>query len=606
MKKTLFLVLAVTILLVLKQNAHAQAGQLDVSFGEDGIVMYDLSGDLHETIWDIAILEDATSLSCGTINVGDWGTTDGFLLKLADNGSVVESWGNNGMVTFDLGEDTYAYKVEILPDNKILVCGTAYVTASNSEFFVAKFNPDGSPDVDFGMNGSFISAHANNNDEGYCMAIQNDGKIVMGGTTGYGTGAQMMFVRINPDGTIDDTFGMNGYSTVNSSTQSENIKGIDVMSNGNIVGAGYSYQSDPVWVEIAAMVMLHENGSPVTEFGNNGILIPDWVDSFSYMNDVEVKDDFIYITGWIQEVDNDIFLAKLDANGIFDPSFATDGLALFNLNIIDNAFDLYFGSDQKIYLCGNTGSPGVGGSKEFLLLRYLPDGNIDTSLNSTGHVETEIRVDSDAAFSVKLQADGKIVLAGMSSGLTTTQGNNIALVRYLNDFTPLYAGFSASDTIICQEEYVMFTDQSTTNAVSWDWYFEGGNPETSDEQNPTIYYEIAGVFDVRLVISDGTNSDTLLMEDFMTVNDCTGIDENMQQQVRIFPNPAKNVISIEFETATDNTVNVSIFHAQGRIVMEETITQGNSVLNVSNLQKGIYIVRLSAPSLNETVKLVIE
>jgi hypothetical protein len=96
------------------------------------------------------------------------------------------------------------------------------------------------------------------------------------------------------------------------------------------------------------------------------------------------------------------------------------------------------------------------------------------------------------------------------------------------------------------------------------------------------------------------------MEDFMTVNDCTGIDENMQQQVRIFPNPAKNVISIEFETATDNTVNVSIFNAQGRIVMEETITQGNSVLNVSNLQKGIYIVRLSAPSLNETVKLVLE
>jgi hypothetical protein len=96
------------------------------------------------------------------------------------------------------------------------------------------------------------------------------------------------------------------------------------------------------------------------------------------------------------------------------------------------------------------------------------------------------------------------------------------------------------------------------------------------------------------------------MEDFMTVNDCTGIDENMQQQVRIFPNPTKDVISIEFETATDNTVNVSIFNAQGRTVMEETITNGNTALDVSNLQKGIYIVRLSAPSLNKTVKLVIE
>ncbi len=503
MKTTLGFVLTVVIVLISIQNVFSQAGQLDNTFGVDGIAMYDLSGELHETIWDMEIMQDSTILLCGTVNVGNVGITDGFLLKLAIDGSIDESWGNNGMITFDLGEDTYAYKMEVLPDDKILVCGTAYVTASNSEFFIAKFNPNGTLDTNFGIDGSFISSYSTAGDEGYCMVVQEDGKIILGGNTGYGTSSQMLFIRVNTNGTIDSSFGIDGYAEINSSTQSENIKGVDILSDGTIVGVGYAYQGNPTWVEIAAIVMLNEDGSPVSSFGNNGLLIPSWVDSFSYINDVEIKDDFIYITGWIQEVDNDIFLAKLDTNGVFDPSFATDGVAYFDLNIIDNAFDMYFGPDQKIYLCGNTGSPGAGGSKEFLLVRYQPDGNIDSSLNFTGHVETEIRVDSDAAFSVKMQADGKIVLAGMSSGISTTQGNNVAIVRYLNDFIPINADFVASPTEICEGENVEFTDQSIGNILSWNWFFEGGSPEISSDQNPAVYYETAGVFDVRLIVSDG-------------------------------------------------------------------------------------------------------
>gem|GEM_PF-3159345 len=274
--------------------------------------------------------------------------------------------------------------------------------------------------------------------------------------------------------------------------------------------------------------------------------------------------------------------------------------------IIDNAFDLYFGSDQKIYLCGNTGAPGAGGSKDFLLLRYLPDGSIDTSFNSSGYVTTEIRVDSDAAFSVKLQADGKIVLAGMSSGLTTTQRNNVALVRYLNDIVTLNAGFIAGATEICKEESIVFTDQSEGNVTSWEWHFEGGDPETSNEQNPTIYYETVGVFDVRLTISDGMNYNTLLMEDLITVNDCTGLDEKIQALVRIYPIPAKDVICIDFETRKSTSANLSIFNPQGRIVKQDIIEQGKSTMNIGGLNKGIYFVKIQNAELNNTVKLIIE
>ena len=592
MKTTLGFVLTVVIVLISIQNVFSQAGQLDNTFGVDGIAMYDLSGDMHETIWDMETLQDSTILLCGTVNVGNVGITDGFLLKLATNGSIDESWGDNGMVTFDLGEDTYAYKMEVLPDYKILVCGTAFVTASDSEFFVTKFNSDGTLDTDFGIEGSFISSYSSFGDEGYCMTIQNDGKIVLGGTTGWNTSAQMLFIRVNPNGSIDDTFGNNGYAEINSSTQSENIKGVDILSDGSIVGVGYAYQGNPTWVEIAAIVMLNEDGSPLSSFGNNGLLIPSWVDSFSYINDVEIKDDFIYITGWIQEVDNDIFLAKLDANGDFDPSFATDGVAYFDLNIIDNAFDMYFGPDQKIYLCGNTGSPGAGASKEFLLVRYQLDGNIDSSLNSTGHVETEIRVDSDAAFSVKLQADGKIVLAGMSSGITTTQGNNVAIVRYLNDFIPINADFVANPTEICEGENVEFTDQSIGNVLSWNWFFEGGSPEISSDQNPVVYYETSGVFDVRLIVSDGLFNDTLLVEDLIIVDECIGIDENFDRYVTIYPNPAvRNILNITVNDP-DQIESFQIMNATGQVITTEQLPNRDNIVDIGNLTNGIYMVKI--------------
>lgn len=605
MKRKLGFLLTFIILAIFKQSVYSQAGQLDNIFGVDGIAMYDLSGELHETIWDMEILEDSTILLCGTINVGNVGITDGFLLKLAIDGSIDESWGNNGLITFDLGEDTYAYKMEVLPDNKILVCGTAYVTASNSEFFITKFNPDGTFDTDFGIDGSFVSSYSSSGDEGYCMAIQNDGKIVLGGTTGWNTSAQMLFIRVNPNGSVDDTFGNNGYAEINSSTQSENIKGVSVLSDGSIVGVGYAYQGDPIWVEVAAIVMLNDDGSPVGSFGNNGLLIPSWVDSFSYINDVEIKDDFIYITGWVQEVDNDIFLAKFDANGDFDPSFATDGIAYFDLNIIDNAFDLYFGPDQKIYLSGNTGSPGAGGSKEFLLVRYLPDGNIDSSLNSNGHVETEIRIDSDAAFSVKLQADGKIVLAGMSSGISTSQGNNIAVVRYMNDIIYATADFIANTTEICEGESIEFMDQSEGNVISWDWYFEGGEPENTTEQNPTVQYNISGLYDVQLIVSNGIFYDSLLIEEYISVDDCVGIEEIHDIDLQVYPNPVDgNHINIYLKTPK-SIENISIFNSLGQVrISQQPISRIISV-DISKLISGIYFVKISSKNNSYQIKKLI-
>jgi len=81
----------------------------------------------------------------------------------------------------------------------------------------------------------------------------------------------------------------------------------------------------------------------------------------------------------------------------------------------------------------------------------------------------------------------------------------------------LQAQFAANNTEPCVDEEVDFSDLSSGQPTSWDWVFEGGTPATSTEQNPTVTYANSGTFDVTLTVSDGSDSETLLIEDYITV-----------------------------------------------------------------------------------------
>ena len=79
------------------------------------------------------------------------------------------------------------------------------------------------------------------------------------------------------------------------------------------------------------------------------------------------------------------------------------------------------------------------------------------------------------------------------------------------------AAFTSDVNEGCDELTVHFTDNSFGNITSWNWSFPGGNPATSTEQNPTVFYGQPGAFDVTLTVSDGTNSNTYTDEDCINV-----------------------------------------------------------------------------------------
>lgn len=102
---------------------------------------------------------------------------------------------------------------------------------------------------------------------------------------------------------------------------------------------------------------------------------------------------------------------------------------------------------------------------------------------------------------------------------TYTSGEDCAWVDFI--VFPVFdfeASFGSDATEICVGESVSFYDESAGEPTSWDWTFEGGTPETSTLQNPEIEYFNGGIYDVTLTISDGTSSNTLVLEDYISVS----------------------------------------------------------------------------------------
>lgn len=93
-----------------------------------------------------------------------------------------------------------------------------------------------------------------------------------------------------------------------------------------------------------------------------------------------------------------------------------------------------------------------------------------------------------------------------------------AYLDFLGLTLSLQAIFSSNTTQVCESGSLNFYDQSFGNVISWEWIFEGGNPATSSEQNPTVQYTAAGNYDVTLTVSDGEESNSLTLENYVTVS----------------------------------------------------------------------------------------
>jgi len=116
--------------------------------------------------------------------------------------------------------------------------------------------------------------------------------------------------------------------------------------------------------------------------------------------------------------------------GALDTSFASNGKAITDIGSDDYAEAMAVQPDGKLVVVGHANMGGATGT-DFVLVRYLRDGAIDPGFGTAGKVSTDIDGGSDQAFAVALQGDGKIVVAGSHD--VSPKGKSFAVVRYNAD-----------------------------------------------------------------------------------------------------------------------------------------------------------------------------
>ena len=145
--------------------------------------------------------------------------------------------------------------------------------------------------------------------------------------------------------------------------------------------------------------------------------------------------------------------------------------------------------------CFNTDSIYVGGTDN-IIYKSTDGGDSWVSDNGGG---------SGTLYQFAVTANKTSYVTGASAVILVKEG-------------PMSVDFTADETEICTGTTVNFTDNSS-QAETWEWTFEGGNPSTSTEQNPSVTYENPGTFDVKLTITNGDAEMTELKTDYINVLD---------------------------------------------------------------------------------------
>jgi uncharacterized delta-60 repeat protein len=346
---------------------------------------------------------------------------------------------NGRVTTDFPGLTAVASSVVVQPDGKILVAGGAYpLLVFLGMFELVRYNADGTLDTGFG-NGGIVTTHCPHQGcFASALALQSDGRIVAAGTdyvnfsSDVSSDTDFEIARYNVDGSPDDTFGSLGQVTTDFEGFNDDAFAILVQPDGRLVTVG-SAVSQATWYDFAAARYL-ANGKPDKSFGDGGKVHTDFgAGGMDRARAAALQPDGrIVAAGFATSLDGasqNFAVVRYTADGRLDPSFGGDGLRQVDFgSCCQSARQVLLQADGKIVLLGYPDSESS--DSDFVLARLLPDGGMDGGFGHGGKVRTSFGSLNGGANGGALQPDGRIVAVGFqaTSGPKSVQ---FAIARYL-------------------------------------------------------------------------------------------------------------------------------------------------------------------------------
>jgi uncharacterized delta-60 repeat protein len=456
------------------------AGALDPTFGTAGVVSTDL-GSTHDIARAVVQQADGKLVAAGE-TVGGSGT-EFAVARYLPGGGLDPAFGTGGVVKTNVTSKgtERALAVALQADGKIVVVGTATVgqsriapTVYDNALVVARYNPDGSLDRTFNKSGTLVINPTSGDDEGAAVAVQRDGKILVGGWTNHGaaTGNDFLLARLTSTGALDSTFGSRGlvstdFSAVRpawyTNAPSDAVSTLFVLADGKILAAGTT-------VHGFALARYNPDGTLDTAYGTGGrarigtdVLVANPAGPDGQVGDASAAlqaDGKVVLAGSLYRPTSDpapydLIVARADPAGSPDPAFGAAGLVTLGLGT-DPATQV--GYDERAGGVGlqADGSVVVGGTRELvntatgaevgsdvLLARLTAGGAPDGTFGTGGVVTTGVR-GYDSGGALVVQADGRIVQAGATNATIQSGSNSDFLLAGYLPSAPGVGSFTAT------------------------------------------------------------------------------------------------------------------------------------------------------------------
>jgi uncharacterized delta-60 repeat protein len=258
-------------------------GTLDPSFGSNGKVVTNNANPTgfniyyRESINALAIQNDGKIVATGTAFLNPAQSMDFTTIRYNRDGSIDTAFGTSGRVftnftnTNPAEPNDSAGEVFVQGNGKILVAGRVHHLSF--EYGIARYNADGSLDSTFGQGGLMTTNYprqaSGNASKETAMAVQSDGKIIIGGFAQANDGNHCALSRFDANGNLDTTFGTSGQVATRLAGA---IRSVKIQSNGKIIAAGDSPENAGDF----AIMRYTTNGSLDESFGNGGTITTDF------------------------------------------------------------------------------------------------------------------------------------------------------------------------------------------------------------------------------------------------------------------------------------------------------------------------------------------
>jgi uncharacterized delta-60 repeat protein len=241
-------------------------GSLDTTFGNGGTVTTDFLG-AEDDVFSVLIQPDGKIVAVGSAN-SPFDFYDFAAARYLSNGTLDTTFGTGGKMRVDFGNQDMdiASDAALQPDGKIVAAGTTvFDFGVEQDFALTRFNSNGTVDTTFGTGGLLLIDFDSFAQSANAVLIQLDGKII---TVGYPNteldDSDFLLARCNPDGSLDPSFGVGGKVRTSLGDLNSAANDAVLQPDGKIVAVGWNPTQKAGGVEFALVRYLATSGGTPT------------------------------------------------------------------------------------------------------------------------------------------------------------------------------------------------------------------------------------------------------------------------------------------------------------------------------------------------------